>query len=141
MIAIRRDIFFWRTSTENVNVIEVFPNFWIGDEQDYYGIAGRQAGWAVVHACKEPFHRQALGYSGRAAPKQHPEYLFARRGDRLILNLIDADSPAFVPKEIVDAALAFIHEKLNAGRKGPRALQPGRIARTHARVAVPCGIY
>jgi predicted protein tyrosine phosphatase len=55
-----------------------------------------------------------LGYGGRGAPKEHPEYLIARRDNRLILNLVDADNPAYIPKEIVDAALAFIHESLTA---------------------------
>lgn len=93
-------------------MIEIFGNLFVGNQDDYEFSVKRQEGWAVVHACKEPYHRQALVYKTRGAPKTHPEYLVARRGDRLILNLVDADNPAYIPKEIIDAALAFIHEQL-----------------------------
>lgn len=98
-------------------MIEVHPNLYVGGERDYEGSVRHQEGWYVVHACKEPYHRQALGYTGRAAPKNHPEYLIARRGERLILNLIDAPNPAYIPAEIVDAALEFIDSGLRAGHR------------------------
>lgn len=65
---------------------------------------------------QRPIHREALGYSGRAASNTHPEYLIARRGYRLILNLVDAANPAYIPKEIMDAALLFIEASLQADR-------------------------
>lgn len=89
-------------------MIEVYPNLFVGNEVDANSILN-QSGWFVVHACKEPFHRQALGYSGRAAPKTDPEYLIAKRDNRLILNLVDAADPAYIPKEIIDAAIDAIH--------------------------------
>jgi len=98
-------------------VIEIHPNLFIGNEYDYESKVRYESGWCVVHACKEPYHRQVLGYSGKAAPKTHPEYLIARRGNRLILNLVDAPNPAYIPKEIVDAALEFIGTSLAAGNK------------------------
>lgn len=67
-----------------------------------------QAGWFVVHACKEPYHRQALGYTTQGAPKQHPEFLLAERPGRLILNLVDVAQVAFVAPIIVDTALCAI---------------------------------
>jgi predicted protein tyrosine phosphatase len=73
--------------------------------------------WAIIHACKEPYHRQALGYSGRAVSKTHPEYLIARRDNRLILNLIDANDPAYIPDEIMNASVEFIQEHLRAGQR------------------------
>ena len=94
-------------------MIEVYPSLYVGSENDEQQL-GSQPGWRVIHACKEPYHRQALGYSGRAAAKDHPEYLIARRGDRLVLNLVDAPSPEYIPQEIIDAALAFIDEGLKA---------------------------
>ena len=98
-------------------MIEIFTNLFIGTEQDYeYQIKG-QPDWMVVHACKEPYHRRALGYTSRGAPKDHPEYLIARRGNRLILNLVDAPDPAYIPKEIIDAALEFIHKGLSESHK------------------------
>jgi predicted protein tyrosine phosphatase len=80
-------------------------------------LSTKSDGWAIVHACKEPYHRQALGYTGRAAPNTHSEYLIARRDNRLILNLVDADNPAYIPKEIIDAAISFTHEQLKADKK------------------------
>ena len=98
-------------------MIEIYPNLLVGDEGDYeYQVKG-QDGWAVVHACKEPYHRQLLGYTGRGAPKDHPEYLLAERGSRLYLNLVDANDPKYILEEVIDKALAFIHEKLAEGLK------------------------
>lgn len=97
-------------------MIEIYPNLHIGNQDDYEYKVRQHDNWRVVHACKEPYHRQALGYRGRGAPKQHPEYLIAQRGPRLILNLVDADNPAYIPKEIIDAALTFVHEGLQASQ-------------------------
>lgn len=96
-------------------MIEVYPNLYVGDEQDYEHMVKGRDGWTVVHACKEPYHRAELGYTGRGAPKDHPEYLIARRGHRLILNLVDAPDPRFIPKEIMDAALDFVDGSLRSG--------------------------
>ena len=93
-------------------MLEITPGLHIGDELDYERQVRHEAGWRIVHACKDPYHRQELGYSGRGAPKGHPEYLIARRGHRLILNLVDAPNPAYIPKEIIDAALEFVHTAL-----------------------------
>lgn len=98
-------------------MIEVYPNLFVGNESDYEFTVKGQDGWRVVHACKEPYHRQELGYRSRGAPKDHPEYLIARRSNRLILNLVDVDNPDYIAKEIIDSALAFIDEGLNGGHK------------------------
>jgi predicted protein tyrosine phosphatase len=96
---------------------EIYPNLWIGTLDDYeYEVKG-QPDWVIVHACKEPYHRQLLGYSGRGAPKDHPEYLMAIRGNRLYLNLVDVTNPAYFDKNIIDAALKFIHEGLTDHKK------------------------
>jgi hypothetical protein len=98
-------------------MIEVHPGLFVGSDDDYRHAVHGQLGWCVVHACKEPYHRQALGYTGRAAPKTHPEYLVARRGNRLILNFVDAPDPNYIPREMVDEALEFIHERLAEGSR------------------------
>jgi hypothetical protein len=98
-------------------MIEIYPNLWIGMAQDYESLVKDVSGWNVVHACKEPYHRRELGYSTKGAPKGHPEYLIARRGSRLILNLVDAPNPAYIPKEIIDAAIQFIHPSLEDDMK------------------------
>ena len=97
-------------------MIEVYSNLFVGDEEDYEYNVSRKSGWATVHACKEPYHRNALGYSGRGAPKGHPEYLVARRGNRLMLNMVDADNPMFFQKEMIDHTLDFIDE-MNASKQ------------------------
>jgi len=95
---------------------QVHPKLFVGTEQDYELLVKDRPGWAVVHACKEPYHRQLLGYTGRGAPKDNPEYLVARRGDRLYLNLVDTEDPAYVSDVIVHAAIDFIGEALAAGK-------------------------
>lgn len=91
-------------------MIEVFSNIWVGSAADYDSTVRHLPGWATVHACKEPFHRQVIGYRGRSIPNIHPEYLTARRGQRLILNMIDVDDPLFFSKHMIDTALDFIEE-------------------------------
>lgn len=98
-------------------MIEVNHNLFIGTADDYEFQVKGQPDWVVVHACKEPYHRRELGYQLAGAPKGHPEYLVARRENRLILNLVDAPNPAYIPKEIIDAALDFIHAGLSDSRK------------------------
>jgi hypothetical protein len=98
-------------------MIEVYSGLFIGDARDYEYRVKHQDGWRIVHACKDPYHRRELGYKTVGAPKSHPEYLIARRGHRLILNLIDPADPAYIPKEVIDAALDFIAESLRSGYK------------------------
>ena len=96
-------------------MIEICKNLFVGGEVDEQRIRG-QKGWFFIHACKEPYHRQALGYSGRAASKDHPEYLIARRNSRLILNLVDVPDVKYIATEIVDAALDSIHDNIGANQ-------------------------
>ena len=98
-------------------MMEVYHNLFVGNQDDYDCDVSRQSGWAVVHACKEPYHRQALGYISRGAPKDHPEYLVARRGNRLILNIVDANDPSFFAKEMINQALDFIDKSLSSRKK------------------------
>ncbi len=98
-------------------MIEIYPNLFVGTQDDYEQNVKFQTGWWVVHACKEPYHRQLLGYKGRGAPKEHPEYLLARREKRLFLNLVDVEDPAYVEKKIMDVAMNFITEGLKSGEK------------------------
>lgn len=99
-----------------IAMIEVHPNLWIGTGADYHSVACDDS-WMVVSAAKEPWHRDALGYTGHAAPKTHPEYLLARRRNRLICNLVDAPHQSYFSKIIVDAAVKFVADALAAGCK------------------------
>jgi hypothetical protein len=98
-------------------MIEVDQDVWIGDQNDFESNVKFLQGWAVVHACKEPYHRNALGYVTRGAPKQHPEYYFAIRLQELCLNLVDVPDPNYIQPQIIDFTLSFIIEQLRAGRK------------------------
>jgi hypothetical protein len=106
---------------------EVFLNLYCGNDQDWLILEKEFIGgtfvdqptqnWTVVHAAKEPCHRQFVGYTGRGCPKESPEYLWAERGNRLALNIVDAPKPEFFDKSMIDKALDFIDEKLKAGMK------------------------
>lgn len=102
-------------------MIEVFPDLFIGTGNDLIhvdnGNGGIAAGWSVVTAAKEPWHRNLLGYTERAAPKDHPEYLWAEREHRLFLNLVDAPDPAYIREDIISKAIEFIDEAREAGNK------------------------
>lgn len=93
---------------------EITRNLFIGSQDDYELNVKFLPDWYVIHACKEPYHRQALGYSGRAVANTHPEYLIAERDNRLILNLVDAADPKYIAKEIIDKAVAAIDENINS---------------------------
>ena len=93
---------------------EIYPNLHIGSQDDYENFVKQQNGCFIIHACKEPYHRQALGYSGQGAPKTHPEYLIAYRGNHLILNLVDAPNPAYIPKPIIDEAIKAIDQHISS---------------------------
>lgn len=95
-------------------MIAVCDNLFVGSQLDEAGVRGKPD-WFVISACKEPYHRDALGYTERAAPKDHPEYLIARRPGRLILNLVDAADPKYIPDEIIIAALGYLYGKLVMG--------------------------
>ena len=57
---------------------EVYKNLYIGNQQDYETGTFTPSEWAFLLAAKEPWHRQALGYTGRAAAKDDPEYLMTK---------------------------------------------------------------
>jgi len=95
---------------------EVYKNLYVGSQEDYETGTFNDE-WAFLLAAKEPWHRQALCYTGRAAAKDDPEYLMAYRGNKLILNLVDAPKAIFFSKEIIDAGLDFITLNLSIGKK------------------------
>lgn len=98
-------------------MVELIKGLYCGKDSDYEWTLGSTEKWKVVHACKEPYHRLALGYTGRGAPKESPEYLYAYRGDELCLNLVDAEDVAYIGVDLIDCALKFISEGLRDGSK------------------------
>jgi hypothetical protein len=104
-------------------MIEVAPNLFVGSDDEHKAkLAEMEAQpWptavVIIHACKEPYHRKALGYGGRGAPKDHPEYLVAMRRCEMCLNLVDADDPAYIPQRLIDIAVSGIRDALDKGIK------------------------
>jgi hypothetical protein len=72
-------------------LIEVSPRLFIGDQSAC--CTGTEE-IAVVHACKDPCHRQAVGYTG-SLPPGHPQYLACEDFFDLYMNLIDPPTPLF----------------------------------------------
>jgi len=92
-------------------MIEIHPNLFVGGIYDEEAVRGR-ADWFVISAAKFPYHKNALGYAGREAPKDHPDYALARKPGTLILNLVDADDAKFIGPETIAAAVDAIYEHI-----------------------------
>lgn len=90
---------------------EIIPNLFVGTLNDYEEIKNNNDFYTVI-AAKEPYHRKAVGYSGRSCGKEHPEYLFAERERCLICNLVDVDNPEWISPIIISRALEFIENTL-----------------------------
>jgi hypothetical protein len=90
-------------------MVEIYPNLFVGDDTD--ALDAELQGMAVVHAAKEPWHRQAVGYAGRSAP-EGPEYLSAIRGPNLSLNLVDAKEAKYISAEAMALGAQYIDRML-----------------------------
>lgn len=66
---------------------------------------------AIVHACKEPCHRCAVGYKEKSLGATHPNYLVHQNGNHLYMNLIDPPVPLFKPESFT-AFFAFMDRQL-----------------------------
>ena len=97
---------------------EIIRGLWLGDENDANKAATR--GYSILSACKDSptgwSHRGMLGYETMAAPKG-AEYLHARKGNWMALNLIDIDDPDMIPDEVLDAGLHFLKQESRSGKK------------------------
>ena len=71
----------------------------------------------ILYCCKNPTHKEFVGYEGKSCAKDHPEYLVARRGNQMALNMVDAPKPEFFSKEMITAGLDFMEEGYNKGLK------------------------
>ena len=75
----------------NVLMIKVYQNIFIGNQED---CMLDEAWWSIVHACKHPCHKSAVGYE-KHLPKDHQNYLHFIRARNLYLNMIDTNAPIF----------------------------------------------
>ena len=57
----------------------------------------------MIEIYPNPYHCLAVTHSPLGTvPPDHLEHLVARRGNRLMLNLVDSRNPADMPKEAID---------------------------------------
>lgn len=99
-------------------MIEVYKNLFVGKQEDYEANLLYFNDWGVVHACKEPYHRNLLGYTGRGAPRDDPRYLFGYDlNQHLVLNIVDCDNPAFFADIMIDEAINYVIKNLKEGKK------------------------
>jgi len=67
---------------------------------------------AIVHACKEPCHRNAVGYTGKICAS-HKHYLALQTPSHLYLNIIDPPLPLFQIDTFRHVLGFFDHLKAN----------------------------
>ena len=91
-------------------IVEVFPNLFVGDAD---GIPeAKKRGMFIIHAAKEPWHRERLGYKGKAAPQDDHRYLYDANEDEMWCNLVDAHDVKYIPNDLVASIFTLIHRKL-----------------------------
>lgn len=90
--------------------------FWIADDNGFDAWKDRE-NFSFVNCAKNPYHKQALGYKTNGCPKDHPEYLYAVRGNRFIMNWIDGDDPKFISDKMIDDALTFMESAIELGNE------------------------
>lgn len=97
--------------------MEVITRLYVGNDALYERLKDRE-GWSWLRCCKygPGGHKDMLGYTTMAAPKGK-DYLFARRGNHMALNLIDSDDPNYIQPDLVNEGLEFIKERMDAGDK------------------------
>lgn len=97
-------------------MVEIDTNLYIGNLIDYENNQFDED-YYFVQACKEPCHRQALGYIGRSVSEDHPEYLIAYRDRKIILNMIDPKTEKYFENSMFEKSLIFINHNLENGKK------------------------
>ena len=95
-------------------IVEVFPNLFVGDAD---GIPeAKKRSMFIIHAAKEPWHRERLGYTGRSAPKDDERYLYDIDNWTMWCNLVDAQDVKYIPDELVADIIAVMRVLLDDDR-------------------------
>ena len=79
---------------------EIYNNLFVGSLEEYEQVQLDNTSY-VLHAAKEPYHRQFVGYTGRACDKDHPEYLKAIRGREVAANIVDAKESRYFDYDLI----------------------------------------
>ena len=91
-----------------VGSLDDLENFmFLEDKRDFY----------ILYCMKNPSHKEMVGYEGKSCDKDHPEYLMARRGQEMALNMVDAPRPEFFSQEMITAGLDFLEEGYLSDKK------------------------
>lgn len=95
---------------------QLTEKIYVGDLNDYNSIDKND--WAIVHACKDPSHKELVGYSGNLPPS-HPDYSLKEVDNRLALNIVDMPNfsinYAEHHKNIFIYTIDFIDRKISKG--------------------------
>ena len=91
---------------------EIYTRVYVADVQSCTCIG---SDWAIIHACKDPCHKRAIGYSG-SLDKKHPNYLVFEKENNLYLNMIDPPIPLF-QEDLFIAFMAFAKKHWEDGKK------------------------
>lgn len=87
---------------------QIIEGLFVGDQNDT-----PKKGMYCVHAAKNPFHVDAVGYKGNL-DKKHPNYLILQKPGNLYLNMIDPKFKldAAFTNPIFEASIRFIAEAI-----------------------------
>lgn len=100
-------------------MIEVYNKIYVGNEQDAKKLLFN-SDWVVLHCCKNPFHCDMVGYRGNLN-KNHPNYPYIVKGNRMALNLVDIEYYDSSWHEfyinMFANAFDFIDNQLSAGKR------------------------
>lgn len=100
-------------------MIEVATNIYMGNQTDFENLR-YTSGWSFLHCCKDPYHKELVGYSGNLS-STNPDYAYKIIGHRMALNLVDMDfySANYLQfnKDMFENAFNFLDNQLRAGNK------------------------
>lgn len=79
---------------------EIYPNLYVGSSDDYHKLKEK---YFIVQAAQRPYFVNL----------KRPDYeLWYELDNKLILNLVDANDPRYIPKNLIDFTLEWIDNKL-----------------------------
>ena len=96
---------------------EIYKNLFVCSQQEYnYMPIDDKTSFAFC--AKDPYHKLIVGYKTNL-PKDHPEYLIARRTELNVIsaNLIDINKDGYVSEYIIKELIQFIDEELAKGQR------------------------
>lgn len=83
--------------------------------EEYESMKERGLNISALLCAKHPYHKRIVGYEGNCR-KDHPEYLYAVRGNVMALNMVDAECPMFFSDEMIHAGIYFVEDQLAHNR-------------------------